>query len=163
VPKILAAAANEDLQEVYVLCTTQALMMMMMMMSGIKAASIRTVASLNNSTLVGLMSTKALLKQAMLAHHLCADATYKLVLQGFPVLIVGTTDFKRKFHPFSVSVCSGETGDDYPFIFSALKSSLFEYTYRPTALIADGADAITNVFMSAFDYASVKGFTRVMC
>jgi hypothetical protein len=37
-----------------------------------------------------------------------ADATYKLVWQGFPVFIVGTTDLDRQFHSFGIAVCSNE-------------------------------------------------------
>ena len=35
--------------------------------------------------------------------------------------------------------------------------------YRPNILIADGAEAITNGFMAAFDYKSITEFIRIMC
>lgn len=47
-----------------------------------------------------VVSTKRLLRNAIGCHHVHADATYKLVWQGFPVLVLGTTDNDRKFHPF---------------------------------------------------------------
>jgi hypothetical protein len=38
-----------------------------------------------------------------------------------------------------------------------------EVVYRPDILIADGAEAITNGFMAAFDYETANDFTRIMC
>lgn len=80
--------------------------------------------------------------------------------------IKGTTDLQKKFHPYTISICSFETGDDFHFIFMAAKKILKEinnYDFKPDILIADGAEAITNGFMNAFDYKSIDDFTRVMC
>ncbi|CAF4538799.1 unnamed protein product [Rotaria socialis] len=54
------------------------------------------------------ISTKRLLKFFATSTRLHADATYKLSWQGFPVVIVGTTDYDRKFYPFGLGVCSDE-------------------------------------------------------
>ena len=40
---------------------------------------------------------------------------------------------------------------------------VFDFDYRPTALIADAANAINNRFMLAFSYESIGDFTRVTC
>ena len=46
-----------------------------------------------------MVSSKILLKLALKEELIIhADATYKLIWQGFPVLLVGTTDRDRKFH-----------------------------------------------------------------
>ncbi|CAF3559016.1 unnamed protein product [Rotaria socialis] len=45
-----------------------------------------------------LISSLHLLNIISMSSHLCSDATYKLVWQSFPVLIVGTTDFNKAFH-----------------------------------------------------------------
>lgn len=42
--------------------------------------------------------TSKLLKAAIGVEKLHTDGTYKLVWQGYPVLLVGTTDIYRKFH-----------------------------------------------------------------
>jgi hypothetical protein len=42
-------------------------------------------------------------------------------------------------------------------------AKLFDYEYQPNVLVADGAEAITNGFMKAFDYLSLEEFIRVMC
>ena len=99
-------------------------------------------------------------------NHICADATYKLTIVGAPVLIVGTTDKAKVFHPFGIAVTSSETAIDFKFIFKAVKKGCFvneQYNYKPTALIADGAGAITNGFMTAFGYLSLADFIRVYC
>ena len=54
------------------------------------------------------ISTKRLLQIAPTAKKIHADATYKLVWQGFPVLVIGTSDLDRHFHSFGLAVCSDE-------------------------------------------------------
>ena len=56
------------------------------------------------------------------------DATYKLLWQGYPVLIVGTADANHVFHPFAVAVIKGETEKDFAFIFEALHEADLEWT-----------------------------------
>ena len=53
--------------------------------------------------------------------YLCTEATYKLIWQGFPVPIVGTTDKAKKFLPFWLAVCMKEESADFAFIFSSLR------------------------------------------
>ncbi|CAF1531286.1 unnamed protein product, partial [Rotaria sordida] len=52
------------------------------------------------------LSTVRLLNIASISSHIHADATYKLIWQGFPALIIGTTDLKKVFHPFGLAICS---------------------------------------------------------
>lgn len=59
------------------------------------------------------LSTKKLLQLACRARTLHADATYKLVWQSFPVLIAGTTDKNRKFHPMCLGVSTNECQADF--------------------------------------------------
>ncbi|CAF2025799.1 unnamed protein product [Rotaria magnacalcarata] len=54
------------------------------------------------------ITTKRLLQIAARSKKTHADATYKLVWQGFPILIAGTTDLDRHFHSFVMTVCSNE-------------------------------------------------------
>ena len=78
----------------------------------------------------------------------------------------GTTDKQKKFHPLSMSICSNETAVDFEFIFASVKkvlSQLFDVDYKPSILQADGAEAITNGFMAAFEYESIDDFVRLMC
>ena len=108
------------------------------------------------------ITTKYLLSLALKTGHICADTTYKLIWQGFPVLVVGTTDLQRHFHPVSVYLCSNESTEDFIFIFSNLKESIsiihFKI-YSPKILVADGAEQITNAFIKVYG----PDYLRVMC
>lgn len=87
-----------------------------------------------------------------------ADATYKLNWNGFPVLIIGSSDMDRKFHQAGIAVTSNESTDDFKFVFEALQK-MCGPQYKPETLIGDAADAITNGFQETFG----PNFTRVYC
>ena len=72
------------------------------------------------------------------------DATYKLIWQGYPVLIVGVVDNNKSFHPIGLIVANSETSEDFEFVYSSLKK--FDPSFQANFLVADGADAITNGF-----------------
>ncbi|CAF1118993.1 unnamed protein product [Rotaria sordida] len=99
------------------------------------------------------ITTKRLLQIASRSKKIHADATYKLLWQGFPVLIVGTTDLDRHFHLFGMAVCSNEATQDFRFIFRALQEGLQKLNLEeinPDFLITDGADAMRNAFQDVF-------------
>ena len=107
--------------------------------------------------------TKRLLRIATkLSSHVCADATYKLIWQGYPVLIVGATDREKKFHPFGMAVTTTEDHNDFKFIFHSLKKAVelvaHPFEYNPSILIADASGAITNGFKNVFTMSN-----RIMC
>jgi hypothetical protein len=98
-------------------------------------------------------STKRLIKQARDAKIIHADATYKLNWQGFPVLVVGTSDSNRHFHHFGLAVCTSEKTKDFSFIFEALKKGVHELCksyMEPEVLVADAAHSIQNAFKLVF-------------
>jgi hypothetical protein len=86
--------------------------------------------------------------------------------KGFPVLICGTTDSKKKFHPYSLTICSKEMMKTFLLYLMQLKKAakkFHSFKYRPNILIADAALAITNGFKAAFDYENDEEFYRVTC
>jgi hypothetical protein len=87
--------------------------------------------------------------------HLIADATYKILIEGFIVLTLGTSDKNGRFHPFGYGISRGEAEDDFKFLFDSLQKgiSIVEPTriYNPTCLIADNAEAISNGFQACTD------------
>ena len=120
--------------------------------------------------------------------HVLADATYKIIIEGFPVLTVGTTDKDRHFIPFGCVVSTGEAENDFKFLFDSLKEGLKmidpSFIYSPKHLIADNAGAIHNGFRKcnilslviltcnlskiifickAFNYEAHSGYTRINC
>jgi len=104
------------------------------------------------------VSTRRLLTLIENKTSLQCDATYKLCWEGFPVLITGLSDKQNTFHPISISITTGETSRDYGFIFNALKIAIC-ITYKPTLLIADASEAITNGFAETFG----TEFRRAYC
>lgn len=100
-----------------------------------------------------VLSTKNLLKQCIVTDILHADATYKLIWQGFRVLIVGTTDKNRKFHPICLTISTNERKADFKTTFQGIKSnllSIFSKTFEPKILICDAAKSIQNAFREVF-------------
>lgn len=66
------------------------------------------------------VTTPRLLENATRSSILHADATYKLNTERLPVIVVGTTDRDRHFHPIGLGLTSGETADDYAFVFRGI-------------------------------------------
>jgi hypothetical protein len=108
------------------------------------------------------ISSIRLLHIASISSHMHADATYKLVWQGFPVLIIGTTDMNKAFHPFGLAICSNEKTKDFQFIFNNIQLGMQKINKKflqPKALISDAADAIKNGFRKVFD----NEHDQIMC
>lgn len=97
-----------------------------------------------------VITTKRLLSFALKRKDiLICDATYKVIWQGFPVIVVGTVDFAKKFHPIAVMVTKTEQKSDLEFLFDTLRNSIYEIyneDYEPEFLLADAAHACTNGF-----------------
>jgi hypothetical protein len=92
------------------------------------------------------------------SHVVHADATYKLIWQGFPVIIVGTTDKDRHFHPFGLSVSTNEKKEDFKFVFNAVKEAVeiqHKISFQPNVLVCDAAKSIQNAFLEIFGSQSV--------
>ena len=53
------------------------------------------------------------------------DSTYKLIWNGFPVLVFGFNDLDNVFHPICISITSNETNRDYEFLFGTIQHGLF--------------------------------------
>ena len=98
--------------------------------------------------------------------HICADGTYKLIWQKHSLLVAGTTDEAKSFHPFGVMTNKRERTKDYTFFFESVKKAVFQclnFEYRPHVLLADAAGSISKGFMKAFKYNSYDDFKRIVC
>ncbi|RNA34394.1 hypothetical protein BpHYR1_042175 [Brachionus plicatilis] len=99
------------------------------------------------------MTTRRLISLALHNDMIATDATHKLTWQDFQLLLCGTVDQTRAFHPFGVLLSRHERGEDYKFLFECIKEmtlQLFNFNYNPTVLLADAAMAITNGFKLVF-------------
>lgn len=104
-----------------------------------------------------VISTVRLLENLKKTQMVQVDATYKVIWQGYPLIIAGTSDKDQVFHPFAIAVCKGESADDFGFIFDALHN--FDLEWKPQLLLADASEAITNGFIKIFGAPRV----RIMC
>lgn len=114
-------------------------------------------------------STKRLLKYALETDIIHADGTYKILVQGFPILVVGISDKAKRFHLSGIAITSSESSDDYQFLFDSVKRGVELATnqhLKPKRLVADAAVPITNGFTRSFDgneFDRIYCFLHVMC
>lgn len=109
-----------------------------------------------------VLSTLFLLNILKDKKKICIDATYKLNWLGFPLMVLGTIDRAKRFHPLVYACCSHEKAVDYEFIFKSVKDAIKTHcncNFEPEIVIADGSHAIRNAFFNSF--ASAK--LHVMC
>lgn len=71
-----------------------------------------------------VISTIRLLSRGNITDRLHADGTYKLNWEGFPTIVVGTTDLTKSFVPIAVAIVMNETREDYRYVFESVKNSL---------------------------------------
>lgn len=99
------------------------------------------------------VTTKRLLKLAIEAKNLHADSTYKICIQGYPLMVVGTTDMGGHFHLIRLMLSTNETTDDFSTMFKAVNdgvTKIFQKEIKPEALITDASGAIQNAFRNTF-------------
>jgi len=114
------------------------------------------------NSLRAVFSSRRLLSGAENVQSINADATYKLNIFGLPVIIIGSTDRRRHFHPLCIAVSTTEKSEDFAFVFHSLKNAIekeLQHDFSPAILIADAADSITNGFETTFG----TEFKRVVC
>ncbi|CAF4225836.1 unnamed protein product [Rotaria sordida] len=96
------------------------------------------------------ISSIHLLNIVSISQHIHADTTYKVIWQGFPGLVIGTTDLNKAFHPFGLAICSNEKKTkDFEFIFNSVQIGMQKINkalLQPTALILDAVDSIKDDF-----------------
>lgn len=100
-----------------------------------------------------VVSTKRMIEHCVGVEKLCVDATYKLNWNGFPYMVVGTIDRRKKFHPLCFALYVNETTEDFRFIFDTLANTVLKLTgtvFQPRILISDAALAIRNAFVLVF-------------
>ena len=98
-----------------------------------------------------VLSTRRLLSICKQSPMIQYEATYKLIWSGYPVLLAGTSNCDRVFHPFLLVVTKGESKEDFEFIFRAL----LDPEWTPNILLVNGCDAITNALIFVFGEAQV--------
>ncbi|CAF1398921.1 unnamed protein product [Rotaria magnacalcarata] len=107
-------------------------------------------------------TTKKLISQTPLTTLLKVDATYKLTWNELPLLVFGSSDADRHFHPFAIALVSNdEDSICYKDLFNQLQLISTQENNRPfyiNFIMADGAPGIRKAQKDLF-----PGAKRLMC
>ena len=101
----------------------------------------------------GLLSIVTTLKDLYNTTVVATDGTYKLLWNGFPLILFGVVDIMQQFHPVAFLFTSHEDSTAFEFIFNSVKNaldSLFNFALDPSFCISDNADEIFNAAFSVF-------------
>jgi len=82
------------------------------------------------------------------------------VIEGWPVLTIGTTDQCRSFHPYGYAIVSGGKDSDFAFIYESIR--MHRPQFHPKVLIADNAAAIHNGFITCKFLYKIR-YVVVLC
>jgi len=85
--------------------------------------------------------------------YLCLDATYKLTVVGYPLLVFGTQNINHKFRLIGFALSRHEREKDFTFALSSIKYALqefYKYEWRVDFIMADGSHAIRNATKAIF-------------
>ena len=75
------------------------------------------------------LTTRKLISTAPLSAMLQVDATFKLNWNELPVLVFGSSDSNRRFHPYGIAVIgTNETASSYITLFQTIKECVFSVT-----------------------------------
>lgn len=103
-----------------------------------------------------VVSTRRLLQQSIGRLNVCADGTYKIVWQEFPIIVVGFLDRENHFHAIALCLTARERTIEYEFAFNAIKKAvrkLEKADLCPNVVVSDAAPSIRNAFYSSFESA----------
>jgi hypothetical protein len=81
------------------------------------------------------------------------DATHKVTINRFPIIIFGRSDMNGVFHPIIVSICSHETEADFSHIYSSIVNlcKKLKINITPTYIMQDACRASYNAAVSCFE------------
>ena len=90
------------------------------------------------------LTTSRLLSQIPKSETLMIDATFKMLLIKFPVIVVGINDAGRRFHPVGIVLSNKEDSDAFEFAIRAALDAKPEHRFQN--LMGDCAASITKAF-----------------
>ena len=85
--------------------------------------------------------------------YICVDGTFKLNWNGYPCIIMGTCDWRRKFFPGVYGFVKSESTDNFKFYLNAVETYLSKYypakyaTLSRLTVMSDDAGAFRSGFI----------------
>jgi hypothetical protein len=110
------------------------------------------------------ITSHRLLKKLRRSRIYYIDCTYKIIKYGYPQLIFGITDIRRKFHPIAYMITSHETQLDFQFFFSTFQKLVEDQQlkFEPDFIVQDACMAMRNSIESLYpDCVSIMCFFHV--
>ena len=97
------------------------------------------------------LTTKRLLENGKKGDLIAIDSTYKLNWQGYPIVLLGTIDADKHFHPIIATLVYKEDKDTFQFLFELLVAE----NYTPELIMSDAAEAIKAGARTVFPNAKI--------
>lgn len=104
-----------------------------------------------------VFTTQRLLRNGLNAKVIQADSTYKIVYEGCPIQLFGTSDLNNKFHLIAIGFSSNENEETYQLGFEGIRDGMLDNLHEEAkfnVLVSDAAMAIKNAFNSVFPHAN---------
>lgn len=93
-----------------------------------------------------MLTSVALLRRCEMKGVFHIDGTYKLVRNGFPVIVFGVSDIIGTFHPIAFCITSNEQEPDFTKFYEALikLTNKLDIEFEPEYIMQDACDASYN-------------------
>uniref|UniRef100_A0A915CU28 MULE transposase domain-containing protein n=1 Tax=Ditylenchus dipsaci TaxID=166011 RepID=A0A915CU28_9BILA len=90
-----------------------------------------------------IFTTRRLMNKQHRSNIVQTDATYKINLLGYPVLVARFSDANKRFHPTVIGICSSQSKFAYEGVFNAIKYADLENLYHPKLVVRNADTSIT--------------------
>ncbi|XP_062533711.1 uncharacterized protein LOC134202719 [Armigeres subalbatus] len=104
-----------------------------------------------------IISSKRMLSYLCRFTTIAADCTFKITMQGYPLLVICIIDQMRKAHPVAFACITNQEQIDYTFVFQTLVSAAVNQggDVRVANFLSDGELALKNAARCVFGQAVV--------
>ena len=92
------------------------------------------------------------------------DATYKITVLGYPLLIIGTQDIEHRFRPIAMALSKHERQKYYEFILRNINAALekyYCYSWKVDFVMGDASESIYNASIAVFGNSHRHGMCSV--
>lgn len=111
-----------------------------------------------------ILSSKLLLANGLKTKFIAVDSTYKINLQKFPLIVIGTIDIASSFHIICLALSKYENTQSYTFVLQAVRNQmeiLLGTLWYVDYGVADDAEAIHNSIRGVFGDKTIMSLCYV--
>lgn len=98
------------------------------------------------------MTSKSLMQNVELEGLYHIDGTYKITIQGYPLVVFGVSDLHGQFHPIAFMLTSNEKEIEFSIFYEALKieSESLDLEFEPEFILQDAQQSSHNAALKSF-------------